>query len=256
MTAVEDPAKPDAGLYLVGTPIGNLGDITVRALEVLRSADLILAEDTRITRRLLDRYDIHAPMWSYHKFNEAGRIDPVLDRLRGGAVVALVTDSGMPGVSDPGARMVRACREAEIPITAAPGPSAVATAIALAGLEETAFVFGGFPPVKPGKRKKALARLLAAGCPVVVYESPYRVTKLLKDVQTLCPDADVFVARELTKKFEETGWKTVEGWLDAFATKEPRGEFALIIQSHQEALSTTAFEREEDKSENPSAPCG
>lgn len=224
-----DPPRPDPGLYLVGTPIGNLGDVTLRALDILRAADLVLAEDTRVTRRLLDRYDLHPPMWSYHKFNEAARVDSVLDRLRGGGVVALVTDSGMPGVSDPGARIVAACRDAGVPVTSAPGPSAVATAVALAGLDEAPFVFGGFPPVKPGRRRTFLERLLRAECPVVLYESPYRVVKLLEDVNTLLPGARVFVARELTKKFEETGWADPDTWRARFAERAPRGEFVLVV---------------------------
>lgn len=227
---MNEPAlRPDPGLHVVGTPIGNLGDITLRALEVLRGADLILAEDTRVTRRLLSRYDIHVPLWSYHAFNEAARLDGVLARLQAGEVVALVTDAGMPGVSDPGARMVRACREAGVPVTAAPGPSAVVAALALAGLDDTSWVFGGFPPAKPGKRRKALAGWLATGMPVVVYESPHRVAKLIADLEEQQPGAEVFVAREITKRHEETGWGSPADWRHRFAERPPRGEFTLIL---------------------------
>ncbi|HMP72872.1 MAG TPA: rRNA small subunit methyltransferase 1, partial [Kiritimatiellia bacterium] len=196
----------------------------------LRGVGLVLAEDTRMTKRLLDRYGIRVPMWSCHKFSEASRLGPVLDRIRGGEAVGLVSDSGMPGISDPGARVVEAVREAGLPVTCAPGPTALTTAVALAGLDETGFLFGGFPPVKPGRRRRVLEELLGPGFPVVVYESPYRVVKLLRDLEGMDALMQVFVGRELTKKFEQTGWNTAQGWREHFERQEPRGEFVLIFR--------------------------
>ncbi len=217
------------GLYVVGTPIGNLGDVTLRALETLRSSDVILAEDTRISRRLLMRYEISKPLVSYHKFNEAKRTDEVVRRIEAGDVVALVTDSGMPGVSDPGARVVRSCREHGLLITAIPGPSALATAIALCGIESSGYVFGGFLPHKSGARKRTLEKLMLAERPVVLYESPYRLLKLMGEVEEVVPDAHVFVGRELTKKFEECHYGKPAEIVAAYGTRTVKGELVVVV---------------------------
>ena len=191
----------EPGLYIVGTPIGNLQDITFRAVETLKNADVILAEDTRVTRRLLDRYEIATHMISYHKFNEAARIDEVLSRLRAGQKLALVTDAGMPCVSDPGSRVVTACRENGLPVFVIPGPSAVTSAVALSGMASAGFVFAGFLPHKSGQRKRRLAEISGGDLPVVLYESPYRLLKLMDEITEVLGARRVFVAREITKHF-------------------------------------------------------
>ena len=165
----------DKGLYIVGTPIGNLGDISSRALETLAEADLIVAEDTRYTRRLTQRYEITTRMMSCHKFNEIQRAEQIVERIEEGQAIAMVTDSGMPCISDPGSRVVLLCREAGVPITSIPGPAAVTTAVALSGFGEKGFIFAGFLPHKSGGRKRDLIKWAEADLPVVFYESPYRL---------------------------------------------------------------------------------
>lgn len=226
----DDPSLPLApGLYLVGTPIGNLRDITLRALDTLRAAEVILAEDTRVTMRLLARYEIRKPLVSYHKFNEAKRGEEILARIRAGAAVALVTDSGMPGVSDPGSRLARAVREAGLPVTAIPGPSALTMAISLCGMEADGYVFGGFLPHKSGARRRALEHFAASGLPVVLYESPYRLLKLMGEIQEALGDREVFVGRELTKKFEECRTGTAAEIIAAYAGRTVKGELVVVV---------------------------
>lgn len=219
------------GLYIVGTPIGNLQDITLRALETLKSVSLILAEDTRHTRLLLDRHGIATAMLSYHKFNEAARVDEIIRRIRSGLALALVTDSGMPGISDPGARIVAACHREQIPVFAVPGPSSVVTAVALSGFESTGFVFGGFLPHKPGPRKRRLEELLKADLPVVLFESPYRMLRLIDEVESVAAARRIFVARELTKRFEEGLSGTPAELRAHFTQRVPKGEFVVIIDT-------------------------
>lgn len=235
------PAEPlTPGLYLVGTPIGNLRDITLRALDVLRAVDVILAEDTRISMRLLARYEIHKPLISHHKFNEARRVEEIAARIRNGEAIALVTDSGMPGVSDPGSRLVRACRELGLPVTAIPGPSALATAISLCGMDDAAYVFGGFLPHKSGARKRELERLAAPGLPVVLYESPYRLIKLIEEIRELPGAHTVFVGRELTKKFEECRSGSPDEILAAYAGRTVKGELVVVVGPPKEDVDPAA----------------
>jgi 16S rRNA (cytidine1402-2'-O)-methyltransferase len=219
----------NAGLYLVGTPIGNLSDVTLRALDTLRGVSVILAEDTRISRRLLDRHGIATPMASCHKFNEQSRAEQIIRRIREGEAIALVTDSGMPGVSDPGGRLTAACREAGLPVTVIPGPSAVTSAVALSGFEGAGFVFSGFLPRKSGARLRELRRLLASEDPAVIFESPYRVLRTLEEIGTLAPDRLVFLARELTKLHEETLCGIPAVLVERFRARAPRGEFVLVL---------------------------
>jgi 16S rRNA (cytidine1402-2'-O)-methyltransferase len=223
------PPLLPAGLYLVGTPIGNLRDITLRALDTLGAADVILAEDTRVSMRLLARYDIRKPLVSYHKFNEAKRVDEIIARIRGGEALALVTDSGMPGVSDPGSRLVRAVREAGLPVTAIPGPSALTMAISLCGMEAEGYIFGGFLPHKSGARRRTLEHLASAGLPVVLYESPYRLLKLMDEIKETLGPREVFVGRELTKKFEECRAGAPEEIVAAYAGRTVKGELVVVI---------------------------
>ena len=221
----------EAGLYIVGTPIGNLGDISFRAIETLKEVDLIVAEDTRHTRRLTSRYEITTHLQSCHKFNEIQRAEQLIDRIREGGSVAMVTDSGMPGISDPGSRVVALCREADVPITSVPGPAAVTTAVALSGYGEKGFIFAGFLPHKSGGRKRDLVKWAEADLPVVLYESPYRLIKLMNEIEEyLGADRTVFVGRELTKKFEECTEGTPEEIRQVYENRTVKGECVVLIQ--------------------------
>lgn len=230
-----DPANAAAplppGLYVVGTPIGNLSDISQRALDTLCAVTAIFAEDTRQTRKLLARYEIRTPLISCHQFNEAQRSAKVLDRLERGEAVALVTDAGMPGVSDPGARVVAACHRAGYPVLAVPGPSAVTTALALSGLGGGGFMFAGFLPPKSAARRRLLAQWLerAGDLPVVFYESTHRILKFLADLEEIAPDRKVYTGRELTKHFEESVVGTPRELLDHYQTRSVKGEWVVII---------------------------
>lgn len=219
------------GLYLVGTPIGNLEDITLRALRILRDATHILAEDTRHTRRLLDRYGLSTPMISCHKFNERARIEEILRRIQAGEALALVTDAGMPGLSDPGARAAAAVREANLLVTVIPGPTALTAAIALCGASQgRGFLFDGFLDHKTAARRRRLNQLADFPAPVVLYESTHRILKLLNEVEEeLGPERQLFIARELTKKFEETLSGTPAELRTHFATHSLKGEFVVIL---------------------------
>ena len=220
----------EPGLYIVGTPIGNLGDLSARAIETLTNADLICAEDTRHTRRLTDRYQIETRLMSYHKFNEAQRCEHIIKRIQEGEAVALVSDSGMPGISDPGSRLIQACRHANLAITSAPGPTALATAMALSGIGENGFIFAGFLPHKSGGRERELKRWSDMHIPVIFYESPYRLLKLMGEIeQHLSPDRTVFVARELTKIHEEQLQGTPAEVQTAFQNRKVKGEFVIVL---------------------------
>ena len=221
----------EAALYIVGTPIGNLGDISARALETLREVDLIVAEDTRYTRRLTDRYEISTRMMSCHKFNEIQRSEQIIERIQNGEAIAMVTDSGMPGISDPGSRVVDHCRKAGVEITSVPGPAAVTTAVALSGFGEKGFIFAGFLPHKSGGRKRDLIKWIDADLPVVLYESPYRLIKLMNEIdEHLGPTREVFAGRELTKKFEELTWGTPSHVREQYEGRNVKGECVVIIQ--------------------------
>lgn len=220
----------DAGLYVVGTPIGNLGDMTTRGIATLQEASLVLAEDTRQTRKLLTHFEIKTHCISCHKFNEAQRCEEILNRIRSGEIIAMVTDSGMPCISDPGARIVAACRNAELPVTSAPGPTAVTTALALSGFGGHGFLFAGFPARKSGARRKLLEQCLHVPVPVILYESPYRLLKLLEEVHLVFgEERPVFVARELTKKFEELLSGTAMEIVRKFDNRTVKGECVVII---------------------------
>jgi 16S rRNA (cytidine1402-2'-O)-methyltransferase len=219
-------------LLVVGTPIGNLGDLTARAADALRGADLVVAEDTRMARRLLAHLGAKRPTVSYNDHSPETRMGDLLDRLAAGATLAFTTDAGMPGVSDPGARLVEAARAAGASVEVLPGPSAVTAAIAAAGVESLGFLFGGFLPSLPAAaRGVALRRLLdssgSAGMPLVLFEAPHRIGGLLAALQREVPDARVAVCRELTKLHEEVLIGTPAEVLAAGL--EPRGEFTLVI---------------------------
>ncbi|MBX6378981.1 MAG: 16S rRNA (cytidine(1402)-2'-O)-methyltransferase [Clostridia bacterium] len=235
-------------LYLCATPIGHLGDITVRALEVLRRADLILAEDTRTTRRLTEHYAIHARLESLHQYNEERRISPILERLRAGQEIVLVSDAGMPLVSDPGYRLVRAVIEAGLPMTVLPGPSAVLTALVVSGFSPIPFCFIGFLPRRAGERRQALALWRHFPGAIVAFEAPHRLAVTLRDVaEVMGPDRPVAIARELTKLHEEVWRGRVAEACERFPGPV-RGEVVLVIGA---AVTGPAAEVEVGPSEEP-----
>ena len=217
-------------LYLVATPIGNLEDITYRAVRVLGEVDVIACEDTRQTRKLLDRYGISKPTISYHEHNEAPRAAELAERLRAGATVALVSDAGMPLVSDPGYRLVRAAIEAGIPVEPVPGPSAALAALAASGLPAAAFHFAGFLPAKSGQRTRALQALREESATLVFYEAPHRVLEALEAIAQVLGPRPVVAARELTKVHEEFLRGTaVEVRAQLAARGSVKGEFTLLV---------------------------
>lgn len=216
-------------LILVPTPIGNLGDITIRALDVLKSAGLILAEDTRTTRILLDHYEIRVPLRSHHKFNEHRSLEDVCDSIERGTLTALVSDAGTPGISDPGFLLVRRCIEREIPVEVLPGPTAFVPALAGSGLPSDRFCFEGFLPQKKGRQKR-LSALAEEERTMIFYESPFRVLKTLEQLASVLGDErKASVSRELTKKFEETVRGTLLSLATHFKNKQPRGEFVIVV---------------------------
>jgi 16S rRNA (cytidine1402-2'-O)-methyltransferase len=216
-------------LYLVGSPIGNLSDISLRALEVFKDADVIAAEDTRRTLILLERYNIRKPLTSFHEHNEARRTAELIEKMRLGDKVALVSDAGMPSISDPGYRIVRACIEAGIPVEVIPGPSAVITAIVGSGLPTDRFYYGGFLPVKSGQRQKELLAALSRQVTSVYFESPHRIIRSLTTLRDADPARSICVARELTKQHEEYRRGAVAEVLSYYESHPPKGEITLII---------------------------
>lgn len=217
-------------LYLVATPIGNLEDITYRAVRTLGEADVIACEDTRQTRKLLDHYGIHKPTVSYHDHNEAERTEDLAARMLAGTTVALVSDAGTPLVSDPGYRLVRAAIEQGTPVTALPGPSAALTALAASGLPTDAFHFGGFLPHKPGQRLKVLEAIAEESATAVFYEAPHRILESLEAIEQALGDRPVVVARELTKIHEEFLRGTAAEIRAQLAERDAvKGEITLLI---------------------------
>jgi len=217
-------------LYLVATPIGNLEDITLRALRVLRECDVVAAEDTRRTGRLLKHFEIHKPLLSYFKFNEAKRSEELLGRLGGGERVALVTDAGSPGISDPGERVVRAAVAAGYRVEPVPGACALVAGLTASGLSTGEWHFIGFLPHKSGQRRKRLELLKESPGTLVLYESPHRIARLLEELQELFPGRNVVLARELTKKFEEFLRGTPEQLLAVLEQRTLKGEFVVMVE--------------------------
>jgi 16S rRNA (cytidine1402-2'-O)-methyltransferase len=216
-------------LYLVPTPIGNLGDITMRALEVLRSSALVLAEDTRTTAVLLNHYGIRVPLHSHHKFNEHRSLEAVCDNIMSGTVTALVSDAGTPGISDPGFLLVRRCLERGIAVEALPGATAFVPALVNSGLPSDRFCFEGFLPQKKGRQKR-ITSLASEERTMIFYESPFRVVKTLEQLATaMGADRRTSVSRELTKKFEETLRGTLGSLAEHFRNTAPRGEFVIVV---------------------------
>lgn len=241
----ELPPLTASTLYLVATPIGNLEDITLRALRVLKECDVVAAEDTRRTGQLLQHFEIRKPLLSYFQFNEAKRSEEIIERLRQGQKVALVTDAGTPGISDPGERVVAAAVKAGLRVESIPGPCAMVAALTASGLPTDEFHFIGFLPHKSGQRKKALERLRATPGTSVLYESPYRISKLLQELIDVMPERQVVLARELTKKFEEYLRGTPAELLAITEKRSLKGEFVVMIAAADEER------RSRDPEENP-----
>ena len=216
-------------LYIVSTPIGNLKDITLRAIETLKSVDFIACEDTRKTLILLNHYQIKKPLISYYSYNQIRRGEEILKLLTQGKSVALVSDSGTPGISDPGAQLIRRAIENNIPLTHIPGPTALIAALSLSGLPTHKFAFEGFLPKKKGPRKKRLILLSKDDRTIILYESPYRIKVLLSEILEIMGDRDIAVARELTKKFEEIRRGRVSELIKYFEKTRPRGEFIVVV---------------------------
>lgn len=230
MIALKGKGHCTGELFVVATPIGNLEDITLRALRTLESADLIAAEDTRHTRKLLSRHGMTGKrLESFHDHNKEARTPSLLQRLREGESVALVTDSGTPGISDPGYYLVKRAIEAGLSVVPIPGPSAMTAALSCSGLPTDRFTFEGFLPVKAGRRLRRLEALGEESRTVVLYESPHRIVKLLRELQEIIGDRQVVVIRELTKIHEKKIRGTPGEIAEALAAKKPRGEFVVLI---------------------------
>lgn len=221
-------------LYLVPTPVGNLGDMTYRAVEVLKSVDLILAEDTRTSRVLLQHYDIATPMQAYHIFNEHQIVDKIIEKLQGGTSIAVVTDAGTPGISDPGFLLVRDAVKNGIDVECLPGATAFVPALIDSGLPCDRFVFEGFLPHKKG-RQTAIQRLAEENRTMIIYESPFRLVKLLEQlIEAIGEERQVSVSREISKLHAETARGTLREVHDHFAAKEVKGEIVVILAGKQE----------------------
>lgn len=221
-------------LYIVPTPVGNLEDITLRALRVLKEVDVILAEDTRTSSVLLRHYDIHTPLRAHHRNNEHKTVGRLVEEIAGGTVMALVSDAGTPGISDPGFMLSRACREAGIDVECLPGPTAFVPAIVASGLPCDRFVFEGFLPLKKGRATR-LAELAAETRTVIIYESPLRLPRTLRQLaETFGPDRQAAVAREISKIYEENRRGTLRELADHYDANNPKGEIVLVIEGRQD----------------------
>lgn len=221
---------PSGTLYIVSTPIGNLEDISCRAVRVLSEVDLIAAEDTRTTKILLDRYNIRASLISYHNYNERDRSVQLIEKLKGGTSIAVVSDAGTPGISDPAYRIIHDAIENGIPIVPVPGPSAFLSALVVSGAPIESFIFEGFLPHKKGRKTK-LEFLARENRTIVLYESPHRLLRTLHDLQMHLGNRRIVVARELTKKFEEVLRGTISDLLQQLSSRSLKGEFVIVISS-------------------------
>lgn len=233
-SARELPPLTPGTLYLVATPIGNLEDITLRALRTLKECDVVAAEDTRRTGQLLKHFEISKPLLSYFQFNEARRSEEILARLQRGERVALVTDAGTPGISDPGERVVRAARAAGLRVESVPGPCALVAALTASGLPTDEFHFIGFLPHKSGQRRRQLEALRQFAGTLVLYESPFRIAKLLGELAEVFPEREVVLARELTKRFEEFLRGKPKELMAILERRSLKGEFVVLIDAAPE----------------------
>ena len=242
-----EPNESGAGcLYLVATPIGNLEDISLRALRVLKESDLIACEDTRQTLKLLSHFEIRKPLESYHEHNEMTRAPELVMRMEEGAHIALVSDAGTPVISDPGHRLVSLCLRHKIPVIPIPGPSAIVAALAACGLPSDEFTFAGFLSARTGERRRKLRELASEKRTLVLYEAPHRLTACLHDALQTLGDREATVARELTKLHEEFARARLSELLERFREKPPRGEITLIIAPPDENTALREPTQHED----------
>jgi len=219
-------------LFIVPTPIGNLGDITFRAIETLKSVDLILAEDTRTSLKLLKHYKINSKIESYHMHNEHKKADSIINKISEGNTIALISDAGTPSISDPGFLLVRECLKNNIEIECLPGATALITALVISGLPSDKFLFEGFLPAKKGRTKR-LKELSNEKKTIIFYESPHRILKTLKDFSNyFSPEKQVSVSREITKIYEETFRGTIEESIEHFEKNKPKGEFVIVLSTN------------------------
>ena len=216
-------------LYLCATPIGNLQDMTPRVIDTLKQVDMIAAEDTRNSRKLLAAFDIHTPMTSYHEYNKVEKAGQLIVRMQAGKDIALITDAGTPAISDPGEVLVRMCQEAGIVVTSLPGPAACITALTLSGLSTRRFCFEGFLPADKKERKEILKELQEETRTMILYEAPHHLVKTLTELLEVLGNRKITLCRELTKKFETILPTTFEAALQKYAEEEPRGEYVLVI---------------------------
>lgn len=231
-------------LYLCATPIGNLEDITYRVLRTLKEVDLIAAEDTRNSIKLLNHFEIKTPMTSYHEYNKIDKAYQLVDKLREGKNIALITDAGTPGISDPGEDLVRICYEEGIEVTSLPGPAACITALTMSGLPTRRFAFEAFLPREKKERAKVLEQLKNETRTIIIYEAPHHLIKTLEELLETLGDRKIAVCRELTKKYEEKTLTTISDILNFYNDNEPRGEYVLILEGK------TFAELEEEEKKN------
>ena len=221
-------------LYLCATPIGNLEDITYRVVRTLKEVDLIGAEDTRNSIKLLNHFDINTPMTSYHEFNKYDKAKVLVEEMLQGKNIALITDAGTPGISDPGEELVRQCFEAGVEVTSLPGAAACVTALTMSGQRTRRFVFEAFLPKDKKEKAKVLENLEKETRTIVIYEAPHRLTKTLKELERVLGDRSITICRELTKKFEEAFQTTITEAIELYQEKEPKGEYVLVIAGKPE----------------------
>ena len=229
-------------LYLVGTPIGNLGDMTYRAVETLKNADFICAEDTRVTAKLLNHFEIKKPLVSYHEHNARQAGEGICSRILAGEDAAIVTDAGMPCISDPGEQLVKLCAEKGITVEVVPGPTAAMSAVAISGLDTSRFQFEGFLPVPKKQRHLRLAAVKDSTATLIFYEAPHKLRGTLDDLLSFLGDRKISLCRELTKLHEEVIRTTLSEAVSYYRDKEPRGEYVLVVQGAAEASSAGTIE--------------
>jgi len=217
-------------LFLCATPIGNLGDITPRVLETLQMVDVIAAEDTRNSIKLLNHFDIHTPMTSYHEYNKVEKAHQLIGQMQNGQNIALITDAGTPAISDPGEVLVRMCHEQGIMVTSLPGPAACITALTLSGLNTRRFCFEGFLPADKKEKADVLQELREESRTIILYEAPHHLVRTLEELKETLGDRKITLCRELTKKFETVMPTTLDGALAFYKEEEPRGEYVLVVE--------------------------
>lgn len=236
-------------LYLCATPIGNLSDMTFRVIEVLKSVDLIAAEDTRNTIKLLNHFEIKTPMTSYHEFNKYDKAKQLVQMMLNGKNVAIITDAGTPGISDPGEEVVRQCYEAGIEVSSLPGAAACVTALTMSGQKTRRFCFEAFLPSDKKEKSTVLEELKNETRTIVIYEAPHRLVRTLKELRDALGNRSITLCRELTKKYEEADKTTIDGAIEKYNEKEPKGEFVLVIEGKsQEEIKEEKRKQWEDMS--------